>query len=259
MDLCEISFAGLPPLELLYVVLAVLLASLVRGYSGFGLSALVIASVAPVLPPAELVPVAMMLEVAATLVLLRQVWREVDRPLAGRLLLGAALGTPFGVAALARLPIDATRIGISLVVLAASILLWRGLRVSLKTRGGTAIGAGVLSGLVNGATGVGGLVIVLFFLSVSMRAAATRATMMIYLLLLGLYGVIVAQMEGLVTGDTWTRAALLCLPMAAGAAFGHRRFVQAEPESFRRFALVLLMVLALLGLLRVLLGPLLGI
>lgn len=258
MDLLNATFAGLAPAELLYVVGAVFLASLVRGYSGFGLSALVIASVAPVLPPAELVPIAMMLEVAATLVLLRQVWPEVAWPKTGRLLLGAALGTPLGIAALAHLPVDVMRVIISLVILAASLLLWRGPRMTLGTGTGTLVGAGAISGVVNGAAAVGGLPIVLYFLSVNLRVAAARATLMVYLLLLGVYGVAVAQVQGLVATDTWLRAALLCLPMALGTALGHRRFVQAAPESFRRFALGLLVVLAVLGLLRVGLGPLVG-
>ncbi|GIT72189.1 MAG: hypothetical protein Ct9H300mP28_20030 [Pseudomonadota bacterium] len=48
---------------LLYAFSAILLAAVIRGYSGFGFSALTVTSLSLILPPAEVVPTAFLLEI----------------------------------------------------------------------------------------------------------------------------------------------------------------------------------------------------
>ena len=241
---------GLSPLALGYTLAAVFLASLVRGYSGFGLSALIVTSLALVIPPREVVPIAMLLEIIASIGLLRQIWPQVAwRPM-GRILLGAVFGLPLGLLLLVALPADTMRIVISLAVLSASIALWFGLRMRGLERRGGQFGTGLVSGLFNGAAAVGGLPVVLYFLSTATRAAAMRATLMVYLVILGLYGLAASVWHDLVDRQMLLRSLLFCLPLVIGVALGNHRFVKTTPESFRRFALILLMVLASLGLLR---------
>ncbi len=47
---------GLSPAMLLYAVLAIGVAAFIRGYSGFGFSALTVTSLSLILPPAEVIP-----------------------------------------------------------------------------------------------------------------------------------------------------------------------------------------------------------
>ena len=248
----EPYFAGLSLPDLTYALAAVFLAALVRGYSGFGLSALIVTSLALVVPPVEVVPLAMFLEVAASIGMIRHVWRDVAWPATGVLLAGACAGTPLGLLLLAALPADAMRVVISLLVLGASLALWFGLRFHALLGRGAVLGTGVVSGLVNGSAAVGGLPLVLYFLSVSARAAVVRATLIVYLLFLGGFGLAVAACNGLVTIEVLLRGAILCLPLAFGVALGSNRFLRTSPESFRRFALLLLMAMSLFGLLRAL-------
>ena len=66
---------GLSPVMLLYAVVAIGVAAFIRGYSGFGFSALTVTSLSLILPPAEVVPSAFMLEIAASIYMLPLVWR----------------------------------------------------------------------------------------------------------------------------------------------------------------------------------------
>ncbi len=250
----EAYFAGLSLGALVYALAAVFLAALVRGYSGFGLSALIVTSLALIVPPAEVVPVAMFLEVAASIGMARLVWRDVAWPATRVLLAAACLGTPLGILLLTALSADAMRVVISLLVLGASLALWFGLRFHAFLGRGAILGTGLVSGVANGSAAVGGLPLVLYFLSVSASAVVVRATLMIYLMFLSGYGLAVAAWSGLVTFEVLLRGAIFCLPLAFGIALGNHRFLRTSPESFRRFALGLLMVLSLLGLLRAALG-----
>ncbi|MHA1600576.1 MAG: TSUP family transporter [Alphaproteobacteria bacterium] len=244
------SLAGLGGGTLAYAVLVVFVAAVVRGYSGFGASAIMVTGLGLVLPPAEVVPIALLLEIAASLGLLTQVWSAVDWRLMGWLSAGAVLGMPLGMALLVHLPADSMRVLISILVLAASLLIWFGYRFRGQPGGAHIFGTGIVSGLANGIAAIGGLPVVLFLLSAATGAAVSRATLIVYLMLGDIYGTGVAAANDLVTSHVALRAALFAIPLIAGVAIGNRQFLKASPESFRRFTLLLLITLASLGLVR---------
>ena len=140
------------------------------------------------------------------------------------------------------------RVVISLVVLAASLGIWFGLRFCSLTVSGPLVGTGLMSGLIQGAAGVGGLVLVVYYLSVSASALVLRSTMILCLLCIGAFSLAVAAYNGLVTSEVLLRGGLLALPLVLGNLLGNHRFLATSPQSFRRFALILLMTLSLLGL-----------
>lgn len=242
--------AGLTAPVLAASLAAVFLAGVVRGYSGFGLSAIVVTSLSLFLAPTETVPIGVLLEVVATLGIIRQVWAEVAWRELALLLLGASLGTPLGLLLLTGLPAETMRLAIAGIVLTVSLLLLFRLTAQIAPTTPKSLAVGLISGVINGAAAVGGLPVVLYFLSAGLPAAAARATIMTYLLLLGAYNLAALQIAGLLTETLGWRALLFCLPLFLGIALGHRRFLATSPDSFRRFALVLLIGLSLAGLLR---------
>jgi uncharacterized membrane protein YfcA len=242
---------GMDALTLAYVLAIVFVAAFVRGYSGFGASAIFVTGTATVLPPSEVVPITLFLEVAASLGLLAQVWRDVAWRATAWILVGAALGMPFGFWLLANLPADVMRAAIAILVLSASIALWFG--YSFKGRAGRGHTL-VVSGVANGVAGVGGLPVVLFLLSTAAGAAMSRATLIVYLMVIDVYGAGVAWANGLMSLEVLLRTALFCIPLSLGVWAGHRHFVKTTPDSFRRMTLILLMVLASAGLVRALAG-----
>jgi hypothetical protein len=80
---------ALPPEHLALLGLICFIAGLVRGFSGFALSAMVMASGALILPPVQLIPVCWWLEMTASLFMLRGGWRQANRKVA----LGLAVGS----------------------------------------------------------------------------------------------------------------------------------------------------------------------
>jgi uncharacterized membrane protein YfcA len=100
---------------------------------------------------------------------------------------------------------------------------------------------------------MGGLPVAAFFAAQPMPAAVFRATLIAYFPLLDLYSAPLYWWAGLVTwGTLW--AALAALPLTLlGNWLGGRHFFGSDPQEFRRFAILLLAVLAALGLVRTLL------
>lgn len=238
----------LGPLALLWLAVACLVAGFVRGYSGFGFSALLIAASSIVTNPLNFVAVVVILETVMSLQHARGAGPDVDWRRVGWLLGGAAIGLPLGLWILTGVSEDTARAVISGYVLLMCAVLLAGWRMASEARGGAANGvAGVISGLAN-APGMGGLPVAAFFAAQPMPAAVFRATLIAYFPLLDLYSAPLYWLAGLVSWDTlWS--ALIALPVTLlGNWLGGRHFFGTDPQEFRRFAIVLLAVLATLGL-----------
>jgi uncharacterized membrane protein YfcA len=234
------------PLVIAYSVICVFLAAIVRGYSGFGFSLLVITALSLMLPPAEIVPSIFMLEVAASLRLLPGIWKDVHWKSLAPLTLGCLIATPVGVHLLANVPAAPMQVALAVFVLIATLLLWQG--YALKTMPGTLASgaAGAASGLANGAFGIGGPPVVLFYFASPAGNIAGRASLIAFFVATDLIGLTFQAREGLITGQSAIRAAIFLAPLLAGIWLGARSFKSADPVVFRKWVLAILALLAML-------------
>ena len=239
----------LGPLALVWMAVVVLVAAFVRGYSGFGFSAMVVAGSSIVTNPLNFVAVVVILETAMSLQAAKGAGPDVDWRRVWLLLAGAAVGLPLGLWVLTGVSEDTARAVISAYVLVMCGVLLAGWRLASEVRGAGNVAAGLLSGLAN-APGMGGLPVAAFFAAQPMPAAVFRATLIAYFPLLDLYSAPLYFWAGLVSWDTlWV--ALVALPITfLGNWLGGRHFFGTDPQDFRRFAIVLLAALAGLGLLK---------
>jgi hypothetical protein len=227
-------------------------AAYIRGYSGFGYSAIVIASSGLVTNPLNFVTVVVVLETAMSL----QAWKgagpSIDWRRVWLLLTGAAVGLPLGLWALTAISETGARAVISGYILLMCVVLLTGWRLAHEVRGPGNLAVGVVSGLAN-APGMGGLPIAAFFAAQPMPPAVFRATLIAYFPLLDFYSTPLYFWAGLVSWDTlW--AALWALPLTVlGNWLGGRHFFGTDVREFRRFAIILLAALAGLGLIKALL------
>ena len=231
-----------------YGLVFILGAAFVRGYSGFGFSLLAITALSLRLAPAEIVPSIFLMEIAASLHLLPSIWREVHWRAIGVLLIGYTVAVPFGVWLLASMPQAPMKVALGLAVLASTLLLMRGF--ALKRMPGTAatLATGGASGLLNGAFGIGGPPVILFFFSSPAGDAIGRASVIAFFLATDAIGLVFLAREGLVTEDSLVRALLFLPALVAGIWLGAHSFKRSDQGSFRRWVLRLLAVLAALTL-----------
>ncbi|PJI85135.1 hypothetical protein BC777_3132 [Yoonia maricola] len=231
------------------LAIALLGAAYVRGYSGFGFSAIFIAFAALVTNPLPLIPVVFACEMLMTVFQARGIRGYIDWRRILWLLVGAAIALPFSVSFILSVGEGTVRIIISGIILVLSLVLLSGwtLRARIGPLGHG--GVGVLSGICNSA-GIGGLPVAAFMSAQPMEAAVFRATMIVYLTGLDMITMPLLWAGGLVTWDT-ARGIVLAFPMLAlGVWLGGRQFLSASPSTFRRFAVMLLLALSLLGLMR---------
>ena len=163
-----------------FLAAAMFVAAFIRGYSGFGFSAIFIILAALVTNPLPLIPVMFTCEIAMTALQARGIRKHIDWRRVVPLLIGAGLATVPAVAIMAKLGEREARLAISAMILGLSLLLLSGWkkRRAVGVRGN--IGVGVVSGIVNSA-GVGGLPAAAFLTAQPIAPAMFRATMIMYL------------------------------------------------------------------------------
>lgn len=229
---------------------AVFVGGYARGYSGFGSSAIVVAAMTLILPPHEVVPIAVMLEVVAGILQAPSVRKHIDWRLLGLILAGAAIATPIGTKALLLMDPAPLRIGILSFILLISAILMTGKTLSNGRWSPIVLLAGAVSGFANGAAALAGLPIALFLAAGAARAEAMRATLIVYISAIGIFTSYLLVQDGLYDQVTLWRIAAAIPLLIAGLWLGGRKFGNATPQSFKQFTLAMLIAIAGVGLLQ---------
>lgn len=230
----------------IYTLACVFGAAIVRGYSGFGFSLLAVTSLSLVLPPAETIPPIFMMEIAASLGLLPAIWKDIHWRAIGWLSLGCLVGTPFGVWFLASVPAAPMKVALAAAVIAAVALLWSGYVRRTMPNAVETVATGGVAGLLNGAFGIGGPPVVVFFFSSPAGASVSRASLIAFFIGTDITGLMFLAREGLVTVDGFYRFLMFVPALLVGQWLGARTFKNTDPTEFRRWVLGILIVLALL-------------
>lgn len=245
---------SLPPVPEHFAILSAcaFIAGLVRGFSGFGLSAVLVASAAFVISPKLIIPTAQAMEVIASIALIPSVWRDVNWKWLTPMAAAYALSIPAGVAALAYWPEQALRVVGCVLLLVASVCLLLDARPKLRDGLPLRFGTGIVAGFFAGATSLGGMVASTMLFAVALPARNLRATLIVLFFGSALYSLVWGAWHGVVDSATFSRALWLAVPLLAGIAVGSHGFKQVSEARFRKAVLAVLAVLSIAGIVSVL-------
>jgi uncharacterized membrane protein YfcA len=233
---------------LLFVI--IFAAGLVRGFAGFALSAIVMASAASFIPPILLIPILWFQEMAASLLMARGGWQDADRPRTVLLVIGNWLGWPLGLWLTVSLPREASaQIALVIILILAGMQLLKVNIPALASRAGTLI-AGFVAGIAGGVAHVGGMVVALYVLSQNDNARSMRATLVLYLFIGSLGSLIYLIYFGVMTSTAMLSALTLIPVTLLGVWLGTKLFNPRWEPYYKPFCLCLLIGLAALSLLR---------
>ena len=192
-------------------------------------------------------PSIFLLEIAASINLIPGIRREIHWRSLTWLMVGYVIGLPAGAYALIYAPEAPTQIVLGIFVIGTAILMLRGFRLEKTPGTGASTATGVASGVLNGAFGIGGPPVVLFYFSTPGAAAIGRASIIFFFLFTDLLGVGYFATQGIVTTQSFVQAAVWLPALLAGVWIGAHGFRRMDEAAFRRWVLVILIALALLG------------
>lgn len=231
---------------LVIAISGILVASVLRGFTGFGFGLAAVPLLSLALPPAKVVPLVVLLQAIVGVVGLRSAWSLCDWRAVRGLMPGLLLGVPVGLLVLTEFAPNQVRLVIGLLIAASVLVLWRGIRLPPKPSAGVTMGVGLLSGVMSGLSSMGGPPIVVYLLALAHSAARVRATSIVYFLFSAIVSLGPMTWRGLIDRDVliWSAA---CLPVLFGGSWlGTWGFHRAQPHHHRLTALVVLSVLAVM-------------
>lgn len=225
----------------------VYLAGLVRGFSGFGFSIAAVPLLSLLHPPAEVVPVVMMMQLFISFSGLRPALAEADRGSLPWLGLGALIATPLGLWGLLALPPGPVRLIIAAVVALAVVILATGRRLEFRPGPATTFGFGIASGLFNGLAGMPGPPVIAYYLASPLRTSEARASMIVLFLFTSIVALVPLIIAGRIGVPSLVRTALALPAVWYGSQHGARLYLRSPDAQYRRVALLILGVSAALA------------
>lgn len=244
--LALIEAAALTAAELLALLFIVLAAAILRGYAGFGFSAIVVAAASLFMPTREAVPLVLMMEVIASMQMARQVWTHVDWRLVGYIIIAVAVSIPVGQWFLRHVDVEAMRLLAALVLLVAVAAVAGGRFFTLKNAPPAWLLTGAVSGFMNGLLAMGGMWTVMFLLNSGIHVAALRACLVALFFITDTYALAVAAVYDLVDVKLLARAVCVLPALLLGVKIGAGKFDAEREALYKKVVLGTLTVLALL-------------
>ena len=239
------EFAGLSGLWIAVILLVTLAAGLLRGFSGFGSSLLLVPVLGIAMGPIPAVAIGTLLEALATLMLVPSSLAHTTRHRLATMGLSALVAIPIGHFALRELDPLLSNLAISAAVVAMAGLMWRGTDLPLPRGSRGETGAGIVSGFLTGFGSIGGPPLVLYILAGSDPARRKRADLIVVSGVAQLAAVVSMMLFGLLTFDGASSAAYLAPVFFGGGVLGARLFRQASERAYQQVALGALFLAAL--------------
>lgn len=227
-----------------YAFFCVLLAAVVRGFSGFAFAFIVVISLSFALPPATIIPAVFLLEVVAGVHLLPSIWRSVHWPSIRVMAVCAAVFTPVGVYVLTRVPAEPMKLALAAFGVVAALVLMSGYQLKrMPTRSETA-GTGAAAGLLNGAFGIGGPPIIVFFLGSPLALEAGRASIVVSFLIMDVAALFSLFAFDLYTSESFMLSVLTLPALVVGVYIGSRLVGRLKESTARQAVLTILLAMS---------------
>ena len=238
--------------EFLLILFIVFIASIIRGFNGFGFSATCISGFSFIIPAIQIVPIILILEVFISIFMIPYIWNKIDWNFVFKLLIGIAIGSPIGLYLLKYLSPETTHLYVCLIIIFFSILLMKGYVNKKINNNQSKIFTGIISGTLNGLTTLGGMPVALFLLVTSIQPAVIRGSLAALFFLTDIYAFILSYFGGIVDMTTIYRTLPLILVLPLGVFIGNKFFIKSKEKFYRKIVFYFLIIISIFGILRIL-------
>jgi len=237
--------------QFLIILFIVFIASIIRGFNGFGFSATCISGFSFILPAIEIVPIILILEVFISVFMIPYIWNKIDWNFVFKLLIGITLGSPIGLYLLKYLSPDTTHLYVCLIIIFFSLLLMKGYSNKNINNDLSKILTGVISGTLNGLTTLGGMPVALFLLITSIQPSVIRGSLAALFFLTDIYAFTLSYFGGIVDMITIYRTIPLIIVLPLGVFIGNKFFIKSKEQLYRKVVFYFLIIISIIGILRI--------
>ena len=246
-----LSHFQLSLVEVYFVIFTVFIASIIRGFNGFGFSATCISGFSFILPAIEIVPIILILEVMISIFMIPYIWSKIDWKFVIKILIGITIGSPIGLYLLKFLSAETTHLSVCFLIIFFSFLLMKGYSNHRLNNNYAKIFIGLVSGTLNGLTTLGGMPVALFLLVTSIQPAVIRGSLAALFFLTDIYAFILSFFAGIVDMTTIYRTLPLIIILPIGVFIGDKFFIKSKEETYKKVVFNFLILISLFGIFRI--------
>lgn len=231
-----------------WMLVAVVVGGLVRGFAGFGAGMIIIPAMGVFVDPVTILVALQVMDGTGTLHMVPRAFRDGEPRRVAPLLISAVCAVPIGLYALTS--VDPTFFrwaiaGLIFVLLAVMVSGWR-YRERLST--GATFGVGAISGFLSGFSGLGGPPVILMYLSGPYKNSVIRANIILFFFILTFVGVALLIWRDLFTWERVWLGIALTLPYLVATIIGARIFDPSREKEFRAVAYGVILASVLMSL-----------
>lgn len=226
--------------EFIVALIAVIFAGIVRGFSGFGVGMVLVPTLSLLYSPIVAVLTVVLLEIIPSIQLLPNAFRKCDWHSVLPISIAVMVTIPIGSWVLVYTDPQVLRAIIAAVLILSVLILASGWRFQGSYSTTMATSTGAASGLLSGAISLGGLPIILYFLSGKFSAEVARASMVVFLLFTAVVSLVTYSMHGLFDSELVIRTAWMVPPFILAIGLGGYLFNKLPESIFRNMTLLLL-------------------
>ena len=240
--------------QFLVILFIVFIASIIRGFNGFGFSATCMSLLSFILPAIEIVLFILILEVMVSIFMFPYIWNSIDWKFVFQILIGISIGSPIGLYLLKFLSPDITHLSICGIIIFFVILQLRGYSNKKINILPVKFLAGGVSGIINGLGTLGGMPISLFLLVTKVKPIVIRGSLAAIFFIADAYVLNLSFYVGIVEPIVFYRVIPLILVLPLGIFIGNKFFVKSREETYRKFVFYFLIIISIFGITKVLIN-----
>jgi len=232
---------------LIFGILTFFVSALLQGISGFGFSILAIPLITMVISPKVTVPILLLYSMVINIFVLYSSRRHIDFSRIWLLLIFGVIGVPLGTKLLLIVNEEYLKQFIGLLILGFGISLFKGVRRNIKNEKLGMIPVGFSSGILGGSISISGPPLIIFLSNQNVDKQTFRASLALYFFLLNIFTLPVYIYNDLITTEVLNYSLKFSPGLFAGVILGNLFSHKIKEEHFRKFTLILLIILGVLA------------
>ncbi len=229
----------------IWIFLIIFVASIIQGMTSFGSSLFALPLLLFFLDIKEIVPLLASYNLIMNSMIFKKIGKDADLKAIAPLLITAMIFTIIGSFLLTNLeagPIKLT-VGIILFITAVSNLF--GLRVKFKKPENYYVPVGIVSGALNGATGMSGPPVLLFLSNLDVPKKVFRSTLTSYFLVLNVMAIIMFVVQGVFNYGVLQLVLYYVVALVGGTWVGIQLGERFDERLFKKIVLVIMVAMSI--------------
>jgi len=224
--------------DIILFAVIIFVASILQTSTGFGFSILATPFLLLLFRPAQAIQINLILSLVISAALIAKIRKDIDYGILKRLVIGSAAGLPLGIVIFSLIDIGYLKLGVSLIILALTVMLMLKFRINQSR--GRDLAVGGLSGSLTTSIGMPGPPLLLYFSGTDTQKAKLRGTTLAFYLFIYSLSLIIQVIVAGTSKTVWVSSGIALPLVFIGLFIGQRLFNVINQRVFQIFTYIIL-------------------